>query len=297
VTTYYIAPTTHPTTPGNDTTGNGSEATPWATISKAHTSAASGDTIICKDGTYTFGSQTFNKSLTIRAQNSGLAIFDGAAGNVSWTIGAVTLSVYGLIFQNITRAGADNYIFTSGASVAIVLFENCQFKTLLIEGAMFASGGIFGIGVNTGGSSAWTFVSCLFNDPHQSNTSNQQIFSSVDPLADDIVSLTLINCVLYLSTTGGPAMSYIIMTQYPGRVVLTLKNNIIYNGTGTGKPVTATTNSGSFTITANNNTFYNTVGNPSGTGNITDDPLFYDAAAGNFELRQDSPCLNTGTLV
>jgi hypothetical protein len=33
----------------------------------------------------------------------------------------------------------------------------------------------------------------------------------------------------------------------------------------------------------------------SGTGNITDDPLFVDSAAGNFRLTGLSPCINTGT--
>jgi Putative binding domain, N-terminal/Viral BACON domain len=33
---------------------------------------------------------------------------------------------------------------------------------------------------------------------------------------------------------------------------------------------------------------------PSGTGNITDDPQFVDAAAGNYRLQTNSPCINAG---
>jgi hypothetical protein len=40
------------TTAGNDTTGNGSKATPWATIGKANTTAAAGSTIYVKTGVY-----------------------------------------------------------------------------------------------------------------------------------------------------------------------------------------------------------------------------------------------------
>ena len=46
--TYYISPS------GNDTTGTGTSALPWLTISKAHTSAANGDTIILKTSTTTY---------------------------------------------------------------------------------------------------------------------------------------------------------------------------------------------------------------------------------------------------
>jgi len=43
--------------------------------------------------------------------------------------------------------------------------------------------------------------------------------------------------------------------------------------------------------------FHNVSGAPSGTGNITADPLFENPAGGNFNLRPTSPAPNTGTLV
>jgi len=45
--TYYVAKT------GNNTTGDGSEAKPWLTISKAASMVAAGDTVLIKPGTYT----------------------------------------------------------------------------------------------------------------------------------------------------------------------------------------------------------------------------------------------------
>ena len=49
---------------GDDSTGDGSSSTPWLTISKAHTEASSGDTIICQDSTaeYAFSTIIFTKS-------------------------------------------------------------------------------------------------------------------------------------------------------------------------------------------------------------------------------------------
>ena len=53
---------------GNDSTGNGSFATPWKTVSKAHTSAVSGDTVVFKSSAtaYTWASLAFTKSLTFQ---------------------------------------------------------------------------------------------------------------------------------------------------------------------------------------------------------------------------------------
>ena len=54
-------------TTGSDTTGTGSLALPYKTISKGNTSAASGDTIIVQDGTYTGAS---NMSMGVGTQGS-----------------------------------------------------------------------------------------------------------------------------------------------------------------------------------------------------------------------------------
>lgn len=63
-------------------------------------------------------------------------------------------------------------------------------------------------------------------------------------------------------------------------------NNIVYFNTpdnwatsGVGRVCTATC----------------TTPNPGGTGNVTNNPKFIDAAAGNFRLQVSSPCLDTGT--
>ena len=62
-------------------------------------------------------------------------------------------------------------------------------------------------------------------------------------------------------------------------------NNEIKNGDGTDG------------TTATYTDFYQVTSAPSGIGNITSDPLFVDAANGNFNLRPASPCIDTGTLI
>lgn len=286
--TYYIAPTTHPTTPGNDTTGNGSSATPWATISKAHTSATAGDTIICKDGTYTWSSQTFSKSLTIQAQNSGLAILDGAAGNFNWTFGAITISFSGIVFQNLERLGQNNNVFTSGSSNAIVSFSRCVFRSITFNATSSGNARLFEIGSNSP-ACAWTFLSCLFNDPRRITAPYISLFQAAHNTVHDTCSLTLRGCVVYLAT----AIDIILKGEGGNRLTLNLKNNIFSNFTGA---TVAIRDGGSYTETISNNCYFNLTPLTDAAA-VTSDPLFVDAAGDNFNLRPTSPCLNTGTLV
>ncbi len=88
--TYYISPT------GDDSSGTGSSVLPWATLSKGMTSIKGGDTLICKDGTYTgyvnsiyFGGTgnqfppfgTSSNYTIVKAEHDGEAIFDGQDKN------------------------------------------------------------------------------------------------------------------------------------------------------------------------------------------------------------------------
>ena len=58
-------------TTGSDTTGNGAQNKPYATIGFALSIASAGDTIQIMDGTHIYTTSiTVNKSVTIRSQNS-----------------------------------------------------------------------------------------------------------------------------------------------------------------------------------------------------------------------------------
>lgn len=80
--TWYISPT------GNDTTGSGTTGSPWATLEKAFGEMDGGDTLICKDGTYTGSSNVITSGqcpplgssgawTIVKAENDGEAVFDG----------------------------------------------------------------------------------------------------------------------------------------------------------------------------------------------------------------------------
>lgn len=79
--TYYLSPS------GNDN-NNGSEQSPWRTISKADTAISSGDTVIFKNGQYSGYVSLDKPNTTWRAENKHQAIIDGgfppSSLNGSW---------------------------------------------------------------------------------------------------------------------------------------------------------------------------------------------------------------------
>ena len=132
-----------------------------------------------------------------------------------------------------------------------------------------------------------TFIGCIFKG---------YFFpaSSADPLfihyhgGMTYLTLTVINCVFYPKTTGvRPPIFYL-----PAPGIAIFKNNIFLN---TGTPLAI--GSGDSVTFSNNCTFTGWTTIPTGTGNITTDPLFVDAPNSNFNLRPTSPCIGAGVLV
>ena len=266
--TYYIATT------GNDSTGNGSSSTPWLTLSKAYTSSTTGDTIIVKDGTYTFATATMSNR-TIQAANNGLAIFDGASATALWTLSNMALT--GLVFQNFSYNSGNAGLFSFGASVS---FSNCIFKSLTVGTSYRAS-----LFYTLTASSTLTLTSCVIYAITSSGGGGGlfDVFNSPSG-----VSIALTGVVVYGSVTGSSRLAFIF--QLTGSPTIAVKNSIFNNASGG----TCTWGGGN---TATYTCCYNLTSGPTGTGVITSDPLFVDAAGGNFRLRPTSPCLNTGSAV
>ena len=105
--TYYVATT------GSDTTGNGSITAPWATINKASTMVAPGDTVYVRGGIYfqqvaiwTDGSSTAR--VTYQAYPGELPVIDGAnlaSGTDVVTLGGDYLDWIGFEIRNATHIG------------------------------------------------------------------------------------------------------------------------------------------------------------------------------------------------
>jgi hypothetical protein len=288
--TWYLSPD------GNDTTGNGSYAAPYKTISKTHTIASSGDTVILKTSTstYTLASQSFTKSLTIQGETTTPEnhILDGASSKAMWdmsTTASMTLTVKYLQFQNAYAEG--NGFMTFYASDCEFVMDACKILNYRLSGAISASGDYALFYSRAGSAEATRGDCCIYNtliDAYGTAGRYTCIFGT----SGSSSRYTMDGCTVFSSPTKETVTNF--CQAYAGQTLTaTIKNTIAFFGTlsvffgGSGTNATIATYCD----------FYNLTSSPSGTGNITSDPLFVDAANGNFNLRPSSPCINTGTLV
>ena len=106
--TFYLSPI------GNDS-NQGTQASPWKTISKANSSIAVGDTIILQDGTYTAYTPITKANTVWKAQNKHKAVIDGgfspALLNGQWSniVSAYDQKCSGMgTWANLIRISANN---------------------------------------------------------------------------------------------------------------------------------------------------------------------------------------------
>lgn len=132
--TYYVATT------GNDTTGNGTSGTPWATIGKAAgTGLASGDIVEIAPGTYTLtatvtpvGTGSGTEWVTFRGAAGSLPIITSATNGVDlFTLSSSTTNGFYFKFQNLklTHTASTRGYGIVGASYATnaLMVVDCVF--------------------------------------------------------------------------------------------------------------------------------------------------------------------------
>lgn len=288
--TYYIS------TSGNDTTGSGTYGSPWLTLTKANASSTTGDIIILKNGTYTWSTYTqFTSARTYRGETNGYVFLSNAdakmAQSDAGTTGFVCV-IEDIIFKNAqvsdSTVGIFKYVTGSTGSVT---FNRCIFRDL-VTSASAGGYGIFSSTSTADGYVKYYFNNCLFDDITKDGGTSI-FYSNAHQPELTVMYLSLINCVFTFTTGGSTTPTYIMRGNYGSYIYPTIMNTIFYNSTG---------NSIAFGNNTNPSYDYNCAYTgitsiPSGTGNLTSDPLFIDLANLNFRLRPTSPCRATGISV
>lgn len=275
---------------GDDTVGAGTLASPWLTIAKAYNSSAVNDTINVAAGTYSWVNQTFSTSRIVAGaalvQGSTLptTIFDGSAGVKSWTFGETTMQVNNIMFQNFIHTSTGDSVFI-GNSLALVTMKNCVIR----NGTMFDGGGSSGSGIVgkcASGNGTFYFLNGLMYNIVAGTGGSGCYFGLVGNANWGTVIVR--NSTFY--TSGANPCAVTNRTAAAGQL-MTMKNCIFYSAS-----------SRSWHVIYNDYTYVNCSGNLSYnyTGVpitvIVADPLFIDAANGNFNLKPNSPCIDAGTL-
>jgi len=285
----YSGPTWYISTTGSDS-NYGSGNSPFATIQAGIDAASDGDTVIVQAGTYQEANlQVVNKGIyIISATGSDNCIIDatmsgrlisinntvgghfkmnGFTMTGGYLVGYRILSVESGIatFENMefsNNGGISNSNLFGGSGIDQTFFIDCVFKN--------------NVATNYVGVLWSTAIRCLFYDNHGGNNPS--------PLYES----KAINCVVYNTTGGVEENLWTAGAMTNGYAV----NCIFWNNNGyQGTQQVYNVYGSAF---ADSVTYSDIQYGYEGTGNISDNPLFVDAASGVFELLESSPCIDTG---
>lgn len=310
--TYYINADT-----GNDSTGTGTVLLPWKTIYKAYSMIANGDTIVAQNsvahytweqsaGTYYVDHSTKGYTLTGQRYDGQGAIFDNGAGIPATRTKMGPYSYYykNLTFTRIRNTGYGDGLFSVAYNTPLTglwNFDRVVFRDIdnynhgWPRGALFAPGFSF---ADYSGVTSLTLNRCLFDNLY--NSGGTQISAIIGGMSQNpIRPITILNSTFYMPTLGIYRLTHL---YYGGAILgIVFRNNIIVSLEPTNKLRLADT--WSTAGIASNNCLYNLDPSytpswiSSGTGTITSDPQLVDPSNDNFNLRQTSPCRDTGVVV
>lgn len=288
---------------GNDTTGTGTSASPWKTVSKANTSATAGDTIVLQNSTstYTWATLTFSKSLTLIGESVGGAILDGGGANVTWSHSAYNITYENLIFQNAIQTTTTACFSVIGGVPTTATWTLCQFKDIQIYPSNFVHNAWESSLANASNSAQnLIFDRCLFTRIKQAVSGTASSLLGIAASGANVANLTMIGCTIHLEESTLP-LKCILRSRNTGTGINSITIvNTIFNNTGASIPFISEIMSNTTATKSVTYSLYspNLTGTISGTGNISgEDPLFIDTSTDDYNLDSGSPALNAGTLV
>lgn len=300
--TVYISPT------GNDTTGDGSESTPWATLTKARAETASQDTIIALAGTYdwaTIGDLDGDRILRGATGNPEDVIFDGGGASIEFNISTAT-TLAPCTVEGITFTDADNRTppigqrgiinVSNGTTEQLILIRNCIFHNLRSQNVN-RLGSIVSIGLNNRDICHTRFESCLFYDMKKVNGHPSGVFLGINQFEH---TFEFVNCTWHTDEQTDVLTDLVYETNdLTDPISVTFKNCILSNESAGSirfcRVTDGRVSDDNCCIYASPNSWTSLPTLDAGT--ITTNPQFVDAPSRDYRLRPGSPCLFTGAPV
>jgi len=277
---------------GSDTTGDGSQASPWFNIQYAVANSGTADTIIINDGTYLI---TFTSEIGVVTsfQNRTVRSSGGNPYNCILDFQNVICQFDGTLngsFRDITFKNGDGLLLNLNFEIV----DNCIFDEM--TGSQDISSSAIRRGVFV--SCSTRFRSCIFNKPRMKNDGS--VGSLFTTRTAELTKTILDNCTIYIDNqypAGFTEFDFLFQTRSEGGVLqsIDVKNTIIvndgrelvqgyYRKTGIGE------------VKTSYSYVYNCSYQGSEVGVSTDDPQLVDRVNGNYNLKGDSPCIGSGSL-
>jgi hypothetical protein len=312
--------TVYISTTGNDTTGNGTIGTPWATLTKAKTGTTTGDTIVLLAGTYdatTIGAMNSSRIFRGSTSNPYDTIIDGDE-DVRYDIGIPSgtgtrdYEVRNLTFQNFKKLTPTSnfpvFCCGTGSLTAYGLIENVVFRDCSVADSGASPTGLIGSGQISSPLMNLTLRKVLFYDIVKSSdgTATEGILIGKHGNGSSEI-VTIENCTAYFEGTSTAAMtSFVRISGNPSNPErtfdITMTNSIIHNNQSTAMVFF---NQGANIVVTHAITFCNVFAEGSaswtstttlGAGCIQQNPSFVSPQDPNrdFRLSADSPSRWTG---